>query len=407
MQYFGFFVLLLAIGGLVFGFLQRAKMKKILAAPFKKTGEIAQNPQAGDAKGLVSCEGAIQVQQPLVAPCSGKPCIYYKIEVERMWEKTERTENGVKTRKGTTTVSTKEEGAQFWLNDGSGPVPIDAREKVNVDEMQKAFEQGQNVSYGDLTFGSYQVNVPYSGGDETTTGIRAIEKIVPAEGNLFIMGKLAGGAITKEDGMLGKLTVSTKGREKMVGTTKRNMMIGLIAGGVLFAGGGAMAAFGDPPKDNCANLENEMKDGTCSSRVSDKSGKTHDWKVSKAGVYSITVRAGGSDKNARLWPHVTVLQGTKQIADESSDDREVKVVAAFDKGDYKIKVNDVVESHAASLKGGASYTLEIKAVQGAEADAVAKMKKGDEDEHHDEEAEKPAAAEEEEEKPAPKGGKKK
>ena len=123
----GIVMIVLGIVGVVVGFLQWQKMKKILAAPFKKTGEIAANPQVADAKGLISCEGAVQVQQPLVAPCSGKPCLYYEVKVERMWEKQEATEDGVKTKKGTSTVTTTEVGSQFYVNDGSGPVGVDGR----------------------------------------------------------------------------------------------------------------------------------------------------------------------------------------------------------------------------------------------------------------------------------------
>ena len=77
MQYLGFFLVFMALIAIVFGLLQHLKGKKILAAPFKKTGEIAQNPAVADAKGIVSCEGAVAAQQPAFAPCSGTPCVYF------------------------------------------------------------------------------------------------------------------------------------------------------------------------------------------------------------------------------------------------------------------------------------------------------------------------------------------
>lgn len=393
MQYFGFFLLALAIGGLVFGLLQRSKMKKILAAPFKKTGEIASNPQVADAKGTVSCEGAIQVQQPLVAPCSGKPCVYYEIKVERMWEKTVNTENGTKTEKGTSTVSTTEQGSQFYVNDGSGPVGVDAREKVDTD-LTKSFEQAQNVSYGDLVFGQYSVHVPYSGGDERTTGIRAIEKILPAEGNLFVMGKLAGGVITKQDGMLGKVLISTKGRDKLVGSTKRNSVLGFVAGGVMFAGGIPMAIFGDPPKDTCANLENAMTESVCSDRMYDDSPKKYEWKVTKAGAYKIEVKPTGTSAGHRLWPEVTVLKGGKELESaQSPAGGYAKLVFNFDKGGYTIQVKEQTPGWIKNLKGGAGYTLDIKQASDAEAKAVKKEggddeKAGGDDEKKDDKKDK-------------------
>jgi hypothetical protein len=402
MQYLGFLLVALAIGGLIFGLLQRSKMKKILAAPFKKTGEIASNPQVADAKGTVSCEGAIQVQQPLVAPCSGKPCVYYEIKVERMWEKTVNTENGTKTEKGTSTVSTTEQGSQFYVNDGSGPVGVDTREKVDTD-LTKSFEQAQNVSYGDLVFGQYSVHVPYSGGDERTTGIRAIEKILPAEGNIFAMGKLAGGVITKQDGMLGKVLISTKGRDKLVGSTKRNSILGFVAGGLMFAGGIPMSIFGDPPVDNCANMTNALTAGTCSSRVNDNSGTTHEWKVTKEGAYKIMVTGTGTSATMKLWPKVVITKDGKDIGEDGSQ-ATAKVIAHFEKGTYKIKIGDVSASHVGTLKGGAGYTLDIKQASDAEAKEVSPAKAGRDEEPKKEEEEK---KDEEEKAPEPAPKKKK
>ncbi|MBI2392486.1 MAG: hypothetical protein HYV09_23075 [Deltaproteobacteria bacterium] len=406
-------LIVLGIVGVVVGFLQWTKMKKILAAPFKKTGEIAANPQVADAKGMISCEGAVQVQQPLVAPCSGKPCLYYEIKVERMWEKQENTEDGVKTKKGTSTVTTTEVGSQFYVNDGSGPVGVDAREKVDT-ELTKSFEQAQNVSYGDLVFGSYQCHVPYSGGDEHTTGVRAIEKILPADGNVFVMGKLAGGVITKQDGMLGKVIVSTKGRDALVGATKRNAMLGFILGGVVAVGGIPAGLLIESGPDTCANLENAMKDGTCSDRVSTNAGKTYTWKVTKEGAYKLTVAATGKSATMKLWPKLTVTTADgKEVGEDGSESGEsAKVLAYFEKGTYTVKVADISASHIEKLKGGAGYVFDIKQATGAEADSVAKMKKGDGEEEADKkdekaEEEKPAAEEKPAEKPAAKPAPKK
>lgn len=401
----GLVISVIGLAVVVFGFLQWSKMKKILAAPFKKTGEIAANPQVADAKGMISCEGAVQVQQPLVAPCSGKPCLYYEVKVERMWEKQEQTEDGVKTKKGTSTVTTTEVGSQFYVNDGSGPVGVDGREKVDT-ELTKSFEQAQNVSYGDLVFGSYQVHVPYSGGDERTTGVRAIEKILPAEGNVFVMGKLAGGVITKQDGMLGKVVISTKGRDALVGSTKRNAMLGFIIGGVVAVGGIPIGLAMPEGVDTCANMENALKDGVCSARVNDNSGKTFTWKVSKEGAYKITVNATGKDAFLKLWPKVEVTKDGKEVGEDGSESGDsAKVIAWFDKGTYSIKVGDVSASHVGKLKGGAGFTLDIKQASDSEAAAVKPAKKEGEDEEKKADEEKKPADEEksaEPPKPAPK-----
>ena len=47
----GLIISVLGLIGVIVGFLQWRKMKKILAAPFKKTGEIASNPQSRGREG--------------------------------------------------------------------------------------------------------------------------------------------------------------------------------------------------------------------------------------------------------------------------------------------------------------------------------------------------------------------
>jgi hypothetical protein len=355
MQYVGFFLIVVAIVAVIAGVLNQMKAKKILAAPFKKTGEIAQNPQVADAKGTVSCEGAIAVQQPLMAPCSGKPCVYYEVELVRLWEKTVQTENGLKTEKGTKSISTTKVGSQFHLNDGSGAVGVDTRESVDCD-LDKSFEQMQNVSYGDVVFGQYRAHVSYDGGDERTVGVKCIEKIVPAQGSLFVLGKLVAGVITKTDGMLGKLMASTKGREKLLGTTKRNAMIGFIAGGLSIASGIPMAIFGDPPHDSCANMKDAWAE-TCAGRITNDAGDTYDWTVTKAGTYSIEVLQPGV--KIPIWPVLTVTTASGAEVAKVASTQSAVIKRAFTPGKYKINVRDSAKGMAAKFKGGFSFSLKF------------------------------------------------
>ncbi len=354
MQYFGFFLVIVAIVAIVVGVMQQMKAKKILAAPFKKTGEVAQNPNSGDAKGLVSCEGAIQVQQPIYAPCSGKPCVYYEVEVERLWEKTVQTENGLKTEKGKSNVSTNKTGSVFWINDGSGPVGVDAQKDVDVD-LEKSFEQTQNVSWGDIVFGNFRVHVPAHHGDQRTTGIKATEKIVNAQGNLFVMGKQAGPTVTATEGMLGKLLMSTKGREKLIGATKRNALIGFIAGGVLFVPGGYFSIFGEPPVDNCANMQDAIAN-VCTGHITDDAGNDYNWTVTQAGTYTVQVLQPGV--KIPIIPTLTIKDATGKELTGGVPELD-KFTAKFEPGVYKINVRDSMPGDAAKFQGGFSFSLNI------------------------------------------------
>ncbi len=357
MQYLGFFMVVVAMATVVFGFLQRSKMKKILAAPFRKTAE-ANNPQSADAKGMISVEGAIGLQQPFIAPMSGRPCVYYEIEIQREVKKHVTTENGTKEEKKKSNVHTENGGAYFLLNDGSGPVSVDARKDVVAGDLVKSFEQGTAATSGDVIFGQHQVNIKPHFGEGVALGLSATEKIIPAEGNLFAMGKLANGAIGRPDGMLGKLLISTKGRDKLVGSTKRNMTIGFAAAGLSFVIGLPVSIFADAPVDACANMVDAQKDGACSARVSNKDGDTKQWKVATAGTYTFKVTPTGANKMLRLWPDLTVSKGAAKWHKEG-DESGVTLTAKFEPGDYSINVKEAVEGHTDNIKGGLGYSLEI------------------------------------------------
>src|SRR6266516_1150767 len=101
----GIVLLVVALAVLGFGFMNHLKGKRILAAPFKKTGDLAKNPVSEDPKGAMSTEGAVKPPAvQVLSPCSKTPCLYYEVKIERLWEKTETTQEGTKTVKGSTTL---------------------------------------------------------------------------------------------------------------------------------------------------------------------------------------------------------------------------------------------------------------------------------------------------------------
>lgn len=381
MMNFGIFLLVVAIAALAVGFVQQRKMKGILNAPFKKTGDIAKNPQAGDAKGTISCEGSISSSQPLTAPCSGRACIYYEIEVKQAWEKHVSTENGTKKQTGKITAHEEKKGSIFQLNDGSGPVKVNAMEKIDG-QLEKSFEEKSKQGYGDIHFGQWRTHIStINDSSKYETGTTCIEKIIPAEGNLFVKGKLAGGQITKQDGMLGKLLLSTKGRDALVGATKRNMMIGFIVGGLSLPFGGGMAIFGDPPVDNCANMQDDIPEA-CKARVHDEDSVKLTWTVVEEGNYEFSSVGTGTDDFMRLWPHVVVTDasGTTVLELSAPSGDLVKGTAKFAAGTYTIEVNDTHTGWADNLEGGAGFSIDIdkapdspsdEAEEAAEPDAKA------------------------------------
>lgn len=361
MQGFGFILVFVAVVAALVGFLQFRKGKKILAAPFKRTGEIAANPGVADAKGLVSCEGAVEVQQPVLAPCSGTPCVYYEIDVIQEWDKHVKTENGHKVERGTTKVATVKNGGIFFLNDGSGPVAIDPRQGLDV-ELDKTFEQGQSVTYGDVIFGQFQTQVPRAGGDKNGRGVKVIEKIVPVQGSMFVKGQLTDRVIGKPKGLLGSLHGSRKGRAALLGATKRNSTIGFVAAGVCFVPGLALAIFADPPpppvpgEDACNILDESKADKPCTGKIVSDDGANATLTVTKAGTFEIH---GGppAGKKIPLIPSISVKSeaGASLLKDAS----EIGTVD-LQPGKYVVTIKDSIPGEAAGVQGGFSFELSVK-----------------------------------------------
>jgi hypothetical protein len=361
MQFLGFFLVFLAAAAGIFGIVQLLREKKILAAPFKRTGEVASNPASADAKGIVSCEGAVQPLQAFVAPCSGQPCLYFEVEIVREWEKTVTTEDGVKTEKGKDTLQTVKSGPVFAVNDGSGPVQVNPEGGMDV-ELDKSFEQAQNVSYGTVIFGQFRAEVPAAGGDKYTRAIKAVEKIVPPGGNLFVMGQLENGHIIKPKGMLGTLRASRKGRDALVGGTKKKKVIGLAAAGVMMLPGMGLSIFADAPKpvaagESACNILDESKGGeACSGKITSDDGSNVPFKVTQAGSFLIQ---GGPPKGKKI-PVIAAIgvkdAAGKAYAAEAHESAEVKLAP----GDYTINIKDSIPGDAAHFKGGFSFELTVK-----------------------------------------------
>lgn len=393
-MYLGFLLLAFAVAAVVVGFLQRGKMKAILAAPFRQT---AQALTGADAKGEVSFQGAIQAAQPgqqLIAPCSGQPCVYYEIEVKQEWEKHVRTEDGVKKNTGSDTALEHKQGSMFWVNDGSGPVAVNATESVDA-KLEKAFDEKKSYGWGDISFGGFNAHIHRpSDGEKHATATRCIEKILPANGDVFVLGKVAQNMISKRDGMLGKLMLAREGRDALIGSTKRNMVIGFAAAGLLLPAGGAMAIFGEAPEaaaDTCSAMKDDIPE-PCEGRMYDSSDVTFTWEVTEEAEYKFSAIGTGKDPVMRLWPDIEVKDGSDVVFTMSAPDGdEITGKAHFKPGTYTIAVNDTHYGWAENLQGGAGFTLEIDQVAGTKVDKPSE-EEGDEAEDGAEADAKPVAA---------------
>jgi hypothetical protein len=362
MQYVGFALIVIALIAGVAGLLQFLKGKKLLAAPFRKTGEVASNPQSGDAKGLVSVEGDVRAAQPLTSPVTNTPCVYFEHKIEHEVEESTLTEQGTKTSKKWKTHHDEKKGSIFQVDDGSGPIQVNVTDGVDADlkQMHSGPPPGHGVAGAAVAMITGALRV------------RHTEKILPAQGKLFVMGKLGGGQIAKQDGMLGKILLSTKGRDGLLGATKRNSLIGFIAGGVCILGGIPLAVFAEPPdikSDLCPDSVRGAQK-SCKGHIKDDAGQTLTWVVEQGGEY--TILAKQPNVKYPIWVQLTLSDdsGHAMAQDKGiGKGADAKVTAQLMKGTYKINVHDVVPGYAAPFAkgGGLSYWIEISGPTAAAA----------------------------------------
>jgi hypothetical protein len=355
MQYVGFVLLGLAVIGVIAALLQIAKGKKILAAPFRKTGEIASNPQAGDAKGLVSCEGDVKIATPLTSPCKSEPCVYYEYKLERQVEESTLTESGTTKSKKWVTVTEDKRGIAFQLDDGSGPVTVSAKDGIEGD-LQKTHSGAPPGQGGaaDVIAGALLGKSQY----------RATEHILPAGGRLFVMGRLADGQIVKTTGVLGKLTASTKGRDGMLASTKRTSMIAFAVGGVSLLGGVPLSIFGEPPKnDMCPDTIENATAASCKGKIDSDDGRTWTWAVKSPGEYTVIVKQ--PDVKYPIWAVLTLTDEQGKVVGTDTGigkGADAKVTVPVGKGLYKLNVHDSVKGYAPMFAkgGGLSFWIDIQ-----------------------------------------------
>ena len=373
----GILLLVVGLAVLGFGLYNMMAAKRVLAAPFKKTGDLAKNPVSEDPKGAMSTEGkVIAPAVTLLSPASKQPCLAYELKVERMYEKTETTQDGTKTVKGTETLDTIKGGAIFSLDDGSGPFNIDVSKGADFDNMKDGFKKELNGHSGSshIQFGEYSYDVPVIGSDKGwTTGFKATEKYVPVEGSLFVLGKLEGASLVKP-GWRSMMT-SAKGREGLLGSLEKKKKFSFIGGGIASVLAIPLMIFGPKADPNAlgASCPSEMTDVRlkCSSNI-DKED-TYTWTVTKPGKYDVTIYAPA--KKVSFDPGLTITDSSGAeighdiggVGGNATANVDVKA------GTYKVKV---YLADNFKVKGGYSYELEIASLGGG-APAVAEPLEAD------------------------------
>jgi hypothetical protein len=229
----------LGIIALLYGVMQKMKAGRVADAPLASTGDVSRRGrEVAGPKGQISAQGNVVCQQPLIAPFSGQPCLYYRIKCTAKWKDGDRHKEKV--------LDDTKMAAQFAIDDGSGPVWIDAREGGDFEPSQRKSEtKGTGLIGGitgtDLVFGSYRVNTPML---DLGTKYEVEEDIMPVVPRMYACGKLAdqGGAIGAPGWR--QLILSAKSRDELLAAATKTAKMALIGGAASFVVGSGMAAVG-------------------------------------------------------------------------------------------------------------------------------------------------------------------
>lgn len=210
-------LVLVGVLALIFGILSRAKASRINKTPFVGTGEAAR------ASGNVSVEGNVVCPEPIVAPFSGTPCLFYSIKCTATWKdgETEKSKE----------IAEQKVAARFAVDDGSGPVAVDASKGGTFEPTRtKSETKGTGIMGGitgkDLMFGQYVVS---TGALSLGTKYRVEEEVFPVQPRLYVNGSASAGVIATPS-LLRSLMLSNESRDVLLGSALKNSKFALLGG---------------------------------------------------------------------------------------------------------------------------------------------------------------------------------
>jgi E3 Ubiquitin ligase len=239
MTVIGIIFLLIGLLALAGGALQRYRSGRITKTPFARTGDVvSQGAAVANPKGAISAEGRVVSPQLVTAPVTQTECLFYEYKVMARWKSGDQRKSKL--------LQEGKVAAPFSLDDGSGPVSIEAGSGGDFD-LKRTFHQtkgkgivdafkGGGIHFGDhgFTVGTGQivdrVRIPDSARYEVTERC-----LMPAD-HLYALGKVT------EHNAIGSpswasLMLQPKRRDELLaGTTK--------FANRLLAGGGGVSALG-------------------------------------------------------------------------------------------------------------------------------------------------------------------
>lgn len=206
----------------------RAKLGEILYVPSSRIGDIAERAGAvsevlgnGYSSDYTEIKGKMIAPDRLSAPLSQKECVYYRSSIQRQWEEEEsyRDEEGrqrTRTKSGSDTIFSEQEGIPFQVDDGSGSLwvnPENADIDLNNCLDQVEPEEAVRISRNQLVFEDLRlpVNAASIGRKRWITGYHFQEAIFEPEGQLYLLG-----TVVDHEGVLTLVHPSEKGQRYVI-----------------------------------------------------------------------------------------------------------------------------------------------------------------------------------------------
>jgi hypothetical protein len=248
----GLLLLSAGLAALVYGFMQYLKAARVVDAPLARTGDAAsRGPVLAGPRGAISVEGDVVCPQPLVAPVSGTPCLFYEVTctVRSKEREGRRKRRGEEPRGGTfervEQIASEKVAAEFSIDDGSGPIRIEADQGGSFEPKRQRKETKGTGLLGGLTgteleFGRYRVSTRAFSLGATYT---VVETLLPLQERLYVCGKATlHRAIGSPDWR--RLIVSGKSRDELLDSARHDAKRFLTGGALALAVGAALALLG-------------------------------------------------------------------------------------------------------------------------------------------------------------------
>ncbi len=300
----GIIIAFISVIVLVFGLLQRTKAKRVADAPFVSTLDASsRGKEVAAPNGAISAQGQVRCDQPVIAPMSGTPSLWYKIKVTASWTEGKET----KTRE----LETQQAAASFSINDGTGEVWIDARKGGDFQPtLTRSETKGTGLIGGltgqELMFGNHRIT---PGVMNIGTKYTVREECLPVENRLYVCGVVGDRSISAPGWR--NLLISNKTREELFASATKNAKMMLMGGAGAFAVGTALTIVGvilAPPASAKADTATTTSAAVAGDN-SDNGDTTADTDKSKeGGAVADTTTADEAKPAAKTAGHATAAK---------------------------------------------------------------------------------------------------